>query len=55
MFYFIITLAILLTAWVGWEIYRAPVIEDENDTFLNDPTTTCWDDDDDSHTEGSFH
>lgn len=50
---FIIIAAILFTAWIGWEIHRAPLMEDENDT-LYDPTTTCWDEDDKNHTEGSF-
>ena len=46
MFYFIITFAVVFTAWIGWELYRAPNMEDENTTFIDDPTTTCWHDDD---------
>jgi hypothetical protein len=46
MFYFIITFAVVFTAWRGWELYRAPNMEDENTTFIDDPTTTCWHDDD---------
>lgn len=54
--YYIIGAALLLTAWMGWELYRAPVVEDEPDTLLDDedPTDTCWDDDL-NHTEGHFH
>lgn len=54
MFYFVFAIAILFTGWIGWELYRAPTEEDENDSFINDPTTTCWDDDV-NHTEGDFH
>jgi len=50
---FIIIAALLFAARIGWEIHRAPLMEDENETFY-DPTTTCWDDDDKNHTEGSF-
>jgi hypothetical protein len=46
MFYIIITIVIIFIIWIGWELYRAPTIEDENTTFLDDPTTTCWHDDD---------
>jgi hypothetical protein len=53
MFYFIIIFAVVFTAWIGWELYRAPNIEDDNSS-LYDPTTTCWDDDK-NHTEGDFH
>ena len=54
--YYIIAAAVLLTAWLGWELYRAPTIEDEPTSFNkdDDPTTTCWDDDK-NHTEGHFH
>lgn len=45
MFYIIGSLAFLFTIWIGWELYRAPTMEDENDTFIDDPTTTIWDDD----------
>lgn len=53
MFYFIITFAVVFAAWIGWELYRAPNIEDDNSS-LYDPTTTCWDDDK-NHTEGDFN
>ena len=54
--YYIIGAAVLLTAFIGWELYRAPNIEDERTSFYDDddPTTTCWDDDV-NHTEGDFH
>jgi hypothetical protein len=45
MFYTIITLVTIFTIWIGWELYRAPSMEGENDKFIDDPTTTIWDDD----------
>ena len=48
MFLYIIIGCFLFAAWITWELYRAPLIEDENDTFIDkddDPTTTCWDND----------
>jgi hypothetical protein len=56
MFYIIITIVTIFTIWIGWELYRAPNMEDENTTFIDDPTTTCWHDDDENknHTEGDF-
>jgi hypothetical protein len=53
MFYFIIIFAVVFAAWIGWELHRAPNIEDDNSS-LYDPTTTCGDDDK-NHTEGDFH
>lgn len=44
----IIPLAAVIAAWITYELYRAPRMEDENDTFYDDddePTTTLWDDD----------
>ena len=45
---YIFTAALLFAAFITWELYRAPLMEDENDTFIHeddDPTTTCWDND----------
>jgi hypothetical protein len=46
MFYIIMTIVTIFTAWIGWELYRAPNMEDENDTLIDDPTTSIWYDDD---------
>ena len=41
--------AALLAAWIfiAIEIRRAPFMEEPEDLY--DPTTTCWDDDDEHH------
>lgn len=54
--YYIFAAALGVTIFLGWELYRAPTIEDERTSFddVDDPTTTCWDDDY-NHTEGDFH
>lgn len=55
MFWIILTLGLSFAGWIAYELYRSPVMEDDNSS-LYDPTTTCWDDDDENrnHTEGSF-
>jgi len=53
MFWIILIAALLFVGWITYEFHRAPLMEDENETFY-DPTTTCWDDDK-NHTEGDFH
>lgn len=55
MLYLIFVTAIVFTIWMGWELYRAPTIND--DSSIDDPTATCWhnDDEDLNHTEGPFH
>lgn len=56
--YYFFAAVLVLTIWIGWEIHRAPLIEDEKIIFDDDddPTTTCWDDDnkDGNHTEPHF-
>lgn len=44
---YIFIAALLFAAFITWELYRAPLMEDENDKFIydDDPTTTCWDND----------
>ena len=54
MFWIILIPALTLAGWISYELYRAPNIEDDNSS-LYDPTTTCWDDNDNkNHTEGEF-
>lgn len=53
--YYIFAAALGLTIWIGWELYRAPMIEDEITSFdEEDSTATEWDDNK-NHTEGHFH
>jgi predicted negative regulator of RcsB-dependent stress response len=56
MFYIFVAVILIIAAIICWELYRAPVMEDDNSS-LYDPTTTCWHDDDENknHTEGDFH
>lgn len=45
---FTIALVVILIGswiWIGWEIYRAPIIKE--DDIDDDPTTTFWHEDDD--------
>ena len=44
-----IFIAVLVTAWLclAREINKGPLYEEEED--LDDPTTTCWYEDDDYH------
>lgn len=37
--------------WIGWEIYHAPTMKEEED--IDDPTTTIWHDDD-HHPDSKF-
>ncbi len=42
-----IALAVILIGvwiWIGWEIYHAPTMKDDD---IDDPTTTFWHEDDD--------
>jgi hypothetical protein len=52
MFWIILTISLSIAGWIAYELYRSPVMEDENDTF-DDPTLSCWDDNK-NHTEGDF-
>ena len=44
MVYIIVIISVLIAGWLGWEIHRAPLIEDENTKLDYDPTTDIWDD-----------
>jgi hypothetical protein len=44
MVYIIVIISVLIAVWLGWEVHRAPLIEDENSNF-QDPTTDIWHDD----------
>lgn len=37
----VITIALLLSAWLAYELYRAPFMDDEGN-IDDDPTTTFW-------------
>jgi hypothetical protein len=49
MFWYVIIGVCIFAAWMTWEFHKAPVMEDENTEFIDDPTTTCWHDDYDHH------
>jgi hypothetical protein len=50
MLFIVITIALISSAWLCYEMHRAPLIKDKEGEDINDPTTTCWyDDDDDYH------
>lgn len=55
MFWIILIVGLTFAGIIAYELYRAPYMEDDNSS-LYDPTTTCWDDDDENknHTEGNF-
>ena len=44
MLFIIITIALITSAWLCYEMRKTPIIDDEEN--INDPTTTCWHDDD---------
>lgn len=52
MFWIILIAVLLSVGWLTYELHRAPLMEDDNSS-IQDPTTTCWDDDK-NHTEGHF-
>jgi uncharacterized protein YpmB len=43
----IIIIALITSAWLCYEMYRKPIIDDKEN--INDPTDTCWHDDDDNY------
>lgn len=53
MVYIIVIISVLIAVWLGWEVHRAPLIEDENSKVDNDPTTDIWHDDE-YHPNESF-
>jgi len=44
MLFIVITIALISSAWLCYEMHRAPLIKDKEE--LDDPTTTSWHDDD---------
>jgi hypothetical protein len=48
MLFIIIPIALISSAWLCYEMHRAPLVK-EKEEDINDPTTTCWYDDDDEH------
>ena len=45
---------VAVSIWLAYEIQRAPLINDE-DEFIDDPTTDVWDDENDMHhTDAKF-
>jgi len=44
MLFIVITIALITSAWLCYDLYRKPIISKKDD--IDDPTTTCWHDDD---------
>lgn len=51
MLFIVLTIALISSAWIAYEMYRAPLIKEEDD--IDDPTTTIWHDDD-HHPDSKF-
>lgn len=41
MLFIVVTIALIFSAWISYEIYRAPLMKEEEDVD-DDPTTTFW-------------
>ena len=52
MLFIVITIALVFSAWIAYEMYRAPLIKEEEED-IDDPTTTIWHDDD-HHPDSKF-
>lgn len=42
MLFIVITIALIFSAWLAYEMYRAPLIKEEEEDIDDDPTTTFW-------------
>lgn len=45
----IISIALTSSAWLCYEMHRAPLINEKEEEYIDDPTTTCWHDDDEHY------
>ena len=54
MFWILFISVLLFSAWLCYDVFKQT---SEIEDTIDDPTTTCWDDDDENknHTEGDFH
>ena len=53
MLFIIIPIVLIFSTWLCYDMHKAPFIDEKEEEYTNDPTTTCWHDDD-HHPDSKF-